>query len=202
MTIPVTEDHTGQLSFIFTLAPLPEVPSNEITVKSEPDLTEVLKQAQKMLASCQIPYSEVQSISWMSHHSTTVWGRCTQNRRTGIYQIAVNSAFRNAGHETALLQTVIHELIHTIPGCMNHGSKWKNCAEKVNQRYGLHVSRTNSANSMHMEDEIAKNAKYVLRCANGHMHYKTRASNLTRHPEWYRCQCGAKLKLIRGENEK
>lgn len=36
---------------------------------------------------------------------------------------------------------IVHELIHTIDGCFNHGREWKSWANKVNYKYGLHVTQ-------------------------------------------------------------
>ena len=41
--------------------------------------------------------------------------------------------------EKALYETILHELLHTLPGCMNHGSKWTKYADFVSGHYDMDI---------------------------------------------------------------
>lgn len=50
------------------------------------------------------------------------------------YQISISrKTFELPG---LAVSTMIHEVIHVLPGCMNHGNQFKRAAELVNIRYG------------------------------------------------------------------
>lgn len=63
--------------------------------------------------------------------------------RPGCFKIEINKDLLEDRNPNApLVETIIHELLHTIPGCFNHGKKWQEIASIINQHTGLHISRT------------------------------------------------------------
>lgn len=99
--------------------------------------------------------------------------------------------------EPRLTQTLVHELLHTCPGCQNHGERWKAYAGVVNAAWGMEIARLAPA----MDDEQARlrvdTVKYALQCeACGKQFLRTRLCPLVRHPERYRCTCGGALHLV------
>lgn len=68
-----------------------------------------------------------------------LFGRC-KKRQTGDFQIEIMT-YLNA-HRTAqeLKQTIMHEVIHTLPGCNNHGPNFQAVARLVNTIKGYSVS--------------------------------------------------------------
>jgi hypothetical protein len=65
-------------------------------------------------------------------------------------------------------KTMAHELIHTIPGCSNHGPNFKRYAELINRHYPeYNVSTYYTPDSAEIEN-IAniKKPKYVVTCEN------------------------------------
>ena len=58
------------------------------------------------------------------------FGRCY--RKGDIYRIDISELLLYDGCEIELLDTIIHELCHTIPGEFDHGEKWRNAMDKVN----------------------------------------------------------------------
>lgn len=100
-------------------------------------------------------------------------------------------------------QTLAHELLHTCPGCDNHGEKWKAYAVKMNQAYGYNIKRTDTAEQLGIkEDSEAKRLplkeNYILVCKKcGTRICRTRMSNVVKYPSSYRCRCGGKLERIK-----
>ena len=99
----------------------------------------------------------------------------------------------------SLKQTIMHELLHTCTGCMNHGKTWKDYADRVNKAYGYDVSRTTSAKSLGVDTEnIRKDIKHQFVCKNcGQVINRTRESNFTKNYQHYKCGiCNGKFKKV------
>ncbi len=112
----------------------------------------------------------------------------------GVYTIEV--AARLLDDIALLRETLLHELLHTCPGCRNHGEKWKGYAGIVNQNMGTNIQRT-----VRLEEEPAAlrhdEVKYILRCeACGQEIKRMRLCKVVKSPWRYRCLCGGKLKRI------
>lgn len=96
------------------------------------------------------------------------------------------------GPEAACRQTLAHELLHTCPGCGNHGPRWKAYAQRMNQAYGYHIARTDTFQRLGLPD--TRPVRHLVVCQQcGRQFGRTRASALVLHPERYRCQCGGRL---------
>lgn len=96
-----------------------------------------------------------------------------------------------------LRQTLIHELLHTCPGCRNHGPQWKAWAQRVQEALGYQIQRTvpveGEARPLRHEE-----VKYVLECQSCKARIpRMRLSKAVKTPWRYRCPCGGKLKRIR-----
>ncbi len=95
-----------------------------------------------------------------------------------------------------LRETLLHELLHTCPGCRDHGDRWKSYAALVNGRMGTNIQRT-----VKVEGEFTplrrEEVKYVLRCQScGREITRMRMCKVVRAPWRYRCLCGGKLKRV------
>lgn len=124
------------------------------------------------------------------------FGMCTLTN--GRYTIEISSKLLTAP-EMACRQTLAHELIHTCPGCGNHGSLFKKYAGIMNRRYGYNIRRTNSNEEMGLSaDTEPFSFRYILECQScGAQIKRIRYSSLVSHPSRYTCVCGGKLKRIK-----
>lgn len=114
--------------------------------------------------------------------------------REGVYRIEVAAALLD--DPPMLRETLLHELLHTCPGCRNHGEKWKQYASYVNSKLGTSIQRT-----VKMEGSFAplrhEEVKYILRCEScGKEIVRKRMCKVVKTPWRYRCLCGGKLKRI------
>ena len=113
----------------------------------------------------------------------------------GVYAVEVSAALLEQPER--LRQTLVHELLHTCPGCRNHGKRWKSHAAQVNEAFGYSIERT-----VQLEDDESgplrkETVKYVLDCQScGIRISRTRMSKAVKSPWQYRCKCGGKLKRI------
>ena len=91
-----------------------------------------------------------------------------------------------------------HELLHTCPGCYNHGAKWKAYASIMNQTYGYDIRTTSTYERLGLkEPEKKKNIKYVVICQKcGARIFRQKKSKLITHTGQYRCRCGGRLKCF------
>lgn len=100
---------------------------------------------------------------------------------------------------SALEDTIMHEVIHAVPDCDNHGEKWKLVADKINQKYGYDIKRTSSLEEMGLNKHVFY--KYVTTCKNcGKEYYKNKKIN-PRDIVLYGCRkCGKYGTLTQKEN--
>lgn len=118
--------------------------------------------------------------------------------------------------EKQLISTLIHELIHTCPGCFNHGSVFKrNCyIINFNTHNKYHVStredlHANEEFNYDRLDELKPRRKvkvashFEIYCPDCKRVVARRYTNcrLVKHPEEYYCKCGCnKLIVTKKEN--
>ena len=105
-------------------------------------------------------------------------------------------------NEDIIKNTIIHELIHCMPRCNNHGEYFKKYASIINEKLGYNISRTgnkqqdfNKSNLEYVEKPININYKIICENCNYNFSRQRVRKNLTRR---YRCgKCGGKFKIIK-----
>ena len=97
--------------------------------------------------------------------------------------------------EEYLKNTIMHELLHTCYGCMNHTGRWKKLAERVNAAYGYDIKRAATEDDDIIPEELTEKPKYKVVCPQCKTVYERyKRSALIKHPERYRCgRCKARL---------
>lgn len=120
-------------------------------------------------------------------------GKCHKNK-DGSFKIEICERFANANEvkRKKLVEVAIHELIHTIPKCMNHGKLFKENMYKVNYATDYNVSTRED--KIDMSEEKFKTARFIFECkdCNTRYSYQRACSTVTgikRNPEDYRCGC-------------
>lgn len=96
------------------------------------------------------------------------YGRCIF--RDGRYEIELSARLQAA--DSSVVHTVLaHEVLHTCPGCMNHGARWKQYAAKMGSGTGIRFSarRTTafSRRSRRRKYAICCSARPAARCLRG-----------------------------------
>lgn len=128
------------------------------------------------------------------------WGQTTLNYDG--YSISIsNRLLQDDISDINCKNTIMHEILHTVDGCMNHGRKWKYLASIVNNIYGYNIKTHTSAQEKGFSpEEIVKMNynKYSFVCKKcGKIITRQRASSFTRNPEQYRhLNCGGEFKEI------
>lgn len=134
--------------------------------------------------------------SWkIGTKSKRMWGLC-EAVGNGEFDISISQALLQDDVEDQYVKdTIAHELLHTVEGCMNHGKYWHRLAALVNARCpGYHIKSRTSAE----EKEIQIVYRYILQCKKcGQQAGRLRKSRFVEHPECYICaKCGGKFERI------
>ena len=133
-----------------------------------------------------IEYGKITSVT-INTRAKTRWGQCKLTN--GCYSISISDRLMEESVDLIHLETtVIHEILHTCNGCMNHGREWKNLAEKVNCAYGYNIKRTTSCEEKGIDptENITIKHKYVCDCC-GQVVTRQRESDFTKRYQLYRC---------------
>ena len=157
----------------------------------------------KYLLDIHIPLGYTERI-YVNDRLTSSWGRCSRkrNRYTGYispFVIDISERLVSRMDDTEGLDLVIiHELLHTCPGCLNHGSQWKSWGRWVERHYGHSVSRLSSAEELGVdEQQFIDKGYYACKCSEcGNIITRKSLSKFIQHPEWYRCSCGGSFVRI------
>lgn len=127
----------------------------------------------------------------LNRRAVTRFGCCI-HQRDGSCLIELSARLLEAS-EQACLQTLAHEVLHTCPGCRNHGPRWKGYAARMNAAYGYEIARTDTCQRLGVED--TRTIRHLVVCTQcGRQFPRTRLSPLVAHPERYRCACGGTLR--------
>lgn len=102
----------------------------------------------------------------------------------------------------ALQNTVIHEILHTCPNCMNHGQEWVKRADIVKRRLGYNIKRCSDPKEKGISENILneyRKPKYVVKCIDcGHEAQRNRMCDIIKHPANWQCGiCGGKFQRIK-----
>lgn len=142
-----------------------------------------------------------QSIRWeVNTRAKKRWGLC-ERHPNGVYTISIS--YRLLADDVAddgAIDTIIHELLHTCKGCMNHGENWKREANKVNRAYGYNIKRCSSAEEKGVEpiENTPNVIKHQFKCKGcGQIINRIRESDFTKHYKDYHCgHCNGEFEKI------
>ena len=156
-------------------------------------LIDALNEGQAICQQVNIPIGNIARVTENARFTST-WGRCKKlsgNR----FEIEISSRLLADGvsHE-ALMDTMLHEILHTCKGCFNHGELWKRYAARLNS-IGWSIQRCTSCEEKNIE-RVPKNYKYRVTCeeCGDVWHYSRRGgvvSSLQRNPHSCTCHCGS-----------
>jgi len=167
-----------------------------MTTKAKQErLDKYQRRAQEILETLNI---QTQIIGQMKVTKNQVWGKC-HRVAPGLYDIQINELLlvKDKGHEA--MTTVLHEMLHTVKGCFNHGPKWKELADLVNKNYHYNIKRTTSCDEKGIKEDDFRKVRYILECQGcGYKIKRTKKSKIIKNPEHYLCgKCRGKLKRIK-----
>ena len=155
-------------------------------------MTTYCSQAEDMMKQCGLESSNDVTYT-INTRAIRRWGLCKHNP-DGSHTIEISSRLLEDGvSESALLNTICHELIHTIKGCNNHGVNFKRAASVVNVYHGLNVKTRTSEEEKGIEPiETIRPVKHQFVCKHcGQVIKRYRESDFTKRYHQYTCgNCG------------
>ncbi len=178
--------------------------------KFDKKLQEVFMECIDEMNALEIPFRRITSVT-VNYRAKRRWGCCSRrNNGFGIvcFEIDINAdLLHDDAPVKALKETIIHEILHTCPGCFCHTGEWKRLADLVNDCYGYAIKMADSAkdkgmaNFYQQHEELVKKTtwKYTICCAKcGKLICKRqRSCDMVKHPMLYmHTSCGGHLKVI------
>ncbi len=154
-------------------------------------LERVGRECEKKLRGIGIPVGEIDR--WeVDRKRRSRWGNARKFGFERGFVISINQRLLEGHTQAGLEETVMHELLHTCPGCMNHKAKWKHYAALVNAAFHLNITTFSPPEKKGLPEDPAK---YVVRCTECGMDFpRKRMCKIVRHPEAYVCsRCGGRL---------
>ena len=166
------------------------------------DLMSLVAECEKELDAIEIPYRTVRNWT-VNTRAQCRWGQC-KRVADGVYDINISARLlQDDAPDDGAKETIIHELLHTVKGCVSHKEKWKSLADKVNRSYPqYHIKRTNFCEEKGVEEQKRTRRvyekKYMVVCARCRATiYRKKASKVVCHPEKFRCGlCKGKFEVV------
>ena len=142
-----------------------------------------------------IPNFKIPNISRVKiTNASSYWANIGRDRETpNSFAIHISKTFEKIPDpiraENRFHSCMIHEMIHTIPGCNNHGKKFKRMCSLVNKKYPKYQVQTSTSSEDYGIPRENKNPKYIIQCkecGKKYFYFK-----LPKYPiSEYVCKCG------------
>lgn len=158
------------------------------------DLLKFAYLCEALLDKIKIKYSK--NIEYtVNHRAQSRLGLCKKQGDNYVIEISSKLLDERTSEQT-LIETIIHEQLHTCYGCMKHTGRWKMYAQKVNSAYRFNVKRVAGEESI--PESMLPKPKYIIKCTGcGLEIHRQRQSELVKNPNRFRCaKCGGKLRLL------
>ena len=118
--------------------------------------------AKNMLNELNISYNRNIQV-YIKDTSNNSWGVCHRNK-DNTFTITINSkVLHSSNAEEVVIRVVLHEFLHTVRGCFNHGKAWKHYAQLIKERFGFDITRTASYDMYDVAEEYI-DYKYKVVC--------------------------------------
>lgn len=171
-------------------------------MNNQQELNRLVEKCDGIMESCGLELPTEITYSLNSRFSKAM-GRCDyKGKKNGkpvyIIQIAQSyfEAYLDAGQESKIEDTILHEMCHALPKCFNHGYEWQRVTGIINRKFGYHLQRCYEMDEIITAVKTSKNPckeVYCTRCGRHSVH-KT-SSVYVKNVEHYRCRCGGSLKV-------
>ena len=162
------------------------------------DYKRMFGRAMKVVHGLGIETGNIVNVS-LNYRAKNRFGQCRRNNVSNTYSLNFNYLiFDDKADEDAVMNVLIHEILHTCKDCMTHKGEWKRLANIVNANTKYNITRCTNYASLGIETpKREKKHNYVFVCEDcGQVIVRERASNFTKNYHEYRCgKCGGEFKF-------
>ena len=164
------------------------------------DLEKLINEVMNELSSLKIKYRKVRNWKTFSNKKSQL-GFC-ETVSSGVFDISISEILLDDNIDDQLCKnTIAHELLHTVEGCMNHKQHWKKLANLINEQIPVYnIKRTFKPEEIGIEVSKRKPIyHYFFKCKGCGVELKyQRKGKFVEHPERYYCRhCGNKFERIK-----
>lgn len=153
------------------------------------DLVMLYNTARSNVESLGIEVGNIISVK-PNNRAKSRWGQCKIEDNSSYwwdrtFSININNRLlQDDIKDEKVISVIIHEILHTCEGCFNHGNRWKEYADLVNDCYSCYtVERTQSSSYFGISSkERLESRKYKIVCGCcGQTIYRDRLFNTKRY---------------------
>lgn len=165
------------------------------------DVREYFERCIQMCEEASIPYREITDVI-TTKRFVNKWGTCnTCNHRQ--FTIKINAVLCDEiafPTDEGLINTLLHEILHTCPDSFNHGETWLTHCRTIYNNYGIKINASDNAENKGA-DEVAYNAtfRYICRCKKcGATLGRNRMQDFIKNPNRYtHTGCGGEFERVK-----
>ena len=112
-----------------------------------------IEQAVEMCDKIGVPYRNIVGFA-INYRATARWGCCKYDGTYSAYtcKIEIASVLLNEGRESAIVETILHEICHTINPRAGHRGEWAFWTARLNREFGYNIKRENTCEDKGVED--------------------------------------------------
>ncbi len=139
----------------------------------------------------------------ISKRNNKRYGCCKQYEKINKHYIEISKWVMEL-RDDIIKNTIMHELIHCMPYCNNHGKEFKKYANIINEKYNYNISRVGDKKKDFEKSNIEYNEtkkynyKIVCKCCKQEFYRQRLSKNFARK---YRCaKCGGMFEISNFNN--
>lgn len=169
-----------------------------MTKISKRDLDTMLQKAIEQVKDLGITFKKPIIPKVRTYKAKSYFGQCRYRQGQDAYEITISEYHLANGYD-AVMETMVHEVLHVGKGSRGHDKTWKKYVAMVNREYGYNISRCGSSDNGYTLAVAEKSINYIIQCTGCNQTInRTKKSKLITHTENYRCgRCRSKLKRIK-----
>lgn len=101
----------------------------------------------------------------LNNRAINILGKCTTILPNQKYCISINNLYAQYGELEKVKQTIMHEVLHSLPNGYGHKGKWAYYANIVNLSFSeYHIERTSHSDNYEKAIKELRKPKYTIIC--------------------------------------
>lgn len=170
-------------------------------MRTAADVEKIFNQCQKDLENIGVGHGKVAEFA-LEKLRKDDYGYTVRISGTDTFHVSISTIFLDERITLDGLRGLMyHELLHTLPGCQNHGKKWTSLAKLVHEKFpACWVEQITPEANLGIPDEVLypKKPKYKIQCkCCSNYFYRTRWTAMLENIEEYTCRyCHGEFEII------